>query len=460
MEHIAGIAEYLRTEWLFVLRLIVQIGFSFGVVVFIHELGHFLAAKLVGVGATDFALGMGPEIYGFQWGETRCKLCLFPIGGYVKLIGEEDEEVTPELAAKSLRNKNTLQKITVIVAGPFMNFILAIALFAMVFMVWGVERELPFTLDALAPVVIAGFVDPREPAGKAGMQNGDTIISINNFVITEGKQVRAAINSGGGKPVKFVVKRGFGVKSFTIQPKKVELKNPDSKKIEPVYQVGIAMFPPTPRVVESVIPSSPAAAAGLKNNDIILDFDKQDFSKETRYITREAVTKLLVISKGGKPREAKVTLARAGSAQDIGIVLAPVNRRLGLFPALSNGTKQSLAVFTGTINGIRQMISREVSAGSVSGPIGIIQYASTFARSGLREFISFFAIISVSLAFINLVPFPALDGSLILFFLWEGITRRPLDPRKQGAIIYVGFCVLIGMLILLTLRDLRMWLGI
>jgi regulator of sigma E protease len=220
-------------------------------------------------------------------------------------------------------------------------------------------------------------------------------------------------------------------------------------------------MPPTPRVVEAVAPRSPAASAGLMKGDIILDFDKQDYSKENQYRAAEKVTALLVYRKGAKPDKFGIEIGpdKARIGQDIGLILQPVNQRMGVISAIKVGSWRTVYIIVQTGVAIKMMVNREMTAEGLAGPVGIIQYASTFARSGIQEFIFFFAAISVTLAIVNLIPFPALDGSLIAFFLWEGITKRPMDPKKQGMIIYVGFCILIGLIILLTIRDARLWLG-
>ena len=157
------------------------------------------------------------------------------------------------------------------------------------------------------------------------------------------------------------------------------------------------------------------------------------------------------------PRE--VTL-RIKPGTDIGVALYPVNRRVGPIEAVRLGFDRSGKLFTGFFAGIRMLITREVSTDEIAGPVGIMQYASTFARNGLMDFISFFAFISICLPVINLVPFPALDGAHIVFFLWEGLTGRPLNPERQSLINYVGFCILIGLVIIVTFRDLRLLLGL
>ena len=444
-------------------KLALQIIVAFGVVIFIHELGHFLVAKLVGVGATDFALGMGPEIFGFQWGETRCKLCLFPIGGYVNLVGEEDEDVPEELQHKSLRSKSTWQKIAVIFAGPFMNYVLAVGLFVLILMIWGLPRTLNIEYDDLSTyfeqrsTVVADFVDPRKPAGKAGIKKGDTILKIGDTPVQNQSHMKQVIQESKGKPIRVTIKRDFKEISLKVTPRKSSFKDSSTGKMISQWQIGIYQGVPTPRKVESVKKGSAAARAGVKKGDIILDFDKQDFAKETTYTAKEKETNL-VIYRGKKEEPFEVAFATK-PGQDTGLSLMPVNRRVGPIEASWRGAKQSVMVLGSFIMGLKMMINREVSSDEIAGPVGIVHYASTFARNGLMDFISFFAVISICLAVINLFPFPALDGSHIIVYLWEGITKRRVNADRQRLINTVGLYILLGLLVLITFKDLRMWLG-
>lgn len=427
----------------------VKIVFAFGLVILFHEFGHFLLAKINGVEAPEFALGMGPEIAGFDWRGTRYKLCLFPIGGYVKMVGEEDDDelestVPPE---RNFRNKGPLQKISIIFAGPFMNYILAILLFASCFAIWGVHRELPVSQDSLSKSLIIGQVIPRKPAVKAGFQDNDTILSVNGAVVTGAEDFTTVIRENAEKEVTVTVKRGAETKNIKVTPK--------TNKAKKYGEIGVVLEYPYPRKVMSVATGSPAEKAGLKSGDIILDFDKTAFLEDDFHLY-SSKTDLLVYRDGNQE-----TISVAGEkGSPLGAELEGVFQRLGPIASIVNGFKYSNLLVVAIYENLGSMIRGKVSSEEIAGPVGIAQIAAKYARKGAYEFIQFFGIISISLGVLNLFPFPALDGSRILFHTWEAIIRRPLDPKKEALIHYVGFCCLIALLLFVTFKDVRIALGI
>ena len=288
------------------------------------------------------------------------------------------------------------------------------------------------------------------PAEKAGLKPGDVLVSMDGKALDSTGRLHALMQEGRGNAHTIKFKRGGKSQSLPVKAEHVK------GEMQTTYEDGIFPSVPTPRQVKSVSPDSDAARAGVKAGDIILDFDQQEFARGDTYLAREKQTDLVVYRSGSEPRT--VTLhTRPG--QDVGLTLLPVNKRVGLGQAVVLGFGHSGRLFKGFFEGIRMLFSREVSLDEISGPVGIMQYASTFAKNGFLDFVQFFAFISICLAVINLVPFPALDGAHIMFFLWEGISGRPLNPERQNLINYVGFCILIGLIIVVTFRDLRLWLG-
>lgn len=512
---------------------------AFGIVIFFHEFGHFLLAKLNGVAVPEFAIGMGPEIVGFNYRGTRYKLCAFPIGGYCRMVGEEDDEELESSVPReqNFRYKRPIQKISIVFAGPFLNFILAILLFAIIHMAWGVPQTPP--LDEVPLRATVSSVNEGYPAAQAGLQGGDIILGVDGRRPVETREVIEVIKNNPGNPVEFTILRNGDEKTIEITPRKAEdaeygqigaylsdaidylfdtviiafldprrvgaragLKMDDAlvsvdgenarsagqvkqilcenagneipfvvkrggerktigvtPKLNTVNncgEIGAIFTPPAPRLIEEIVPGSPAYEAGLMAGDIILDFNDDSFPGQDYTLPEETVS--MAVFRGG---EGRIELAVSGATgASLGAELQPLNKKLGPFAAIAEGTRKSWQTVSLIGISLYKMARREVSADDVAGPVGIIQIASSFARSGFRELIGFFATISVCLGMINLFPFPALDGSRIVFHTWEAIIRRPLDPRRENMIHYVGFCILIALILFITYRDLRMLFGI
>ncbi|HOC91835.1 MAG TPA: RIP metalloprotease RseP [bacterium] len=524
------------------IKIAAQIIIAFGLVILFHELGHFIMAKKHGVEVPEFAFGMGPELFGFDFRGTRYKLCLFPIGGYIKMVGEDDDGEDAEAAGvprtANFRHKTPLQKISIIFAGPFMNLILAVLLFGSVYMIWGIPREMPDTGGNLSNSAVAAFVDPRKPAGKAGMKKDDIIVSVNGSAVTdprnaetllmnstekparviarrEGKEVtlkiapnvklekRGKIGAGldnpvavsqgeytKGLPVGFVtegmpadkagIKKGDIILALDGDPvesrqgmiKYIESKLGSNVRIDVLRDdervefkmipekhrwndSGVILMNPSPRLVADVKEGSIAAQAGFRSGDVILDFGGAQFMGDKYSLAASQMA--FLVYRGGEV----ISLAASGAAgNDIGVVLESVSQRVNPVSAVWLGAKQSAVSVVMILDGIVGLIRMKVSADDVAGPVGIIQYAGVFARQGFSDLVHFFGVISVCLGVINLFPFPALDGSRIVFHTWEAIIRRPLDSRREGLIHTVGFAILISLILVVTYRDIRIIIGL
>jgi regulator of sigma E protease len=431
------------------IKIALEVFFGFGLVILVHEFGHFVLAKWNKVEATEFAFGMGPELFGVNYHGTRYKFCLFPIGGYVKMVGEEDN---PELesgvpAERNFRNKKPWQKISVIFAGPAMNFVLAVVIFAGIFMVSGVPREIDVPKERLSQSVLIGFADPRMPAAHAGLKVNDVIQNIDGKPAGNVYRIIKYIRAHPDKPLRFGILRDFKKLEIVVTPKKNNLNR---------GEIGAALFPPQPREIMSVEAGSPAAAAGLRKGDVVLDFGGASFEQD-RFALPESKIALLIF-RPGETKNLTIGIEGAKGAQ-LGAALQPILQRLNPIAAVWQGSARCVLILKLTYLTVSDMIQHKVSTSGVSGPVGIISAASTSARQGFKELLFLIGNISFGIGLINLFPFPALDGSRIIFHLWEWVRRRPLDPRREGIVHYVGFCILIAFMILITFRDIRMWLG-
>jgi len=318
----------------------------FGLVVFVHELGHFGVAKAVGIKVHEFALGMGPKLLGFGKGETQYTLRALPIGGFVRMEGED--EVSSD--AGSFSNKSVAARIAVIFAGPFMNFIFALIVFTMLFYSVG------------TPSTTLREVIPGTPAEAAGVQSGDRVISINGEEMKDWTHVVQTIGKSQDTPLQFILERDKAVITKTITP----IVDSETKQI----MVGII-----PQVKKSL-------SVAVKNS----------FTN-----------------------------------------MAYVVREIGDF--------------------LRRLVFRQVQSGEVAGPVGIISMVGQATRAGWENVLFLAGLISINLGLMNLLPIPALDGSRILFLIFEALRGKPVNPDREGMIHIVGFALLITLMLFVTYQD-------
>lgn len=333
-----------------------------GFLIFIHELGHFLAAKLIGVRVLKFSIGFGPKILGKKIGETEYLLSAVPLGGYVKMYGED---VQGEIIEKkrSFKHQPVYKKIFIVFTGPLFNIVSAVLLFWIIFI---------HGIPVLKPTV--GEVLQNSPALYAGLKQGDKVLEIDGKKISKWFDMAQLIQQSPDKPLNFKVERNGEIIQFTITPEKKESKNIFGEKVV-VGQIGI----------------KPA----------------EDF-----FIKKEA----------------------------------PLN-------ALNKSIQKCYEIVELVYLTIVKIFQRAVSPEVIGGPIFIFQVAERTAQQGLISFLSFAAIISINLGLINLLPIPVLDGGHILFFLIEGIRRRPLSEKFIAVSQKIGIIFLIALMMLAFYND-------
>lgn len=360
-----------------------------GILIFVHELGHFILAKMMGVSVEKFSLGFGPKLIGKKIGETEYLLSAFPLGGYVKMFGEggyieggvddprpEDEtspaditaepvlrELTDDEKARSFAHKPVLARIAIVMAGPVFNLAFAWVIF-IILCLMGV------------PTVTAkiGEVIKDKPAAKAGLQTGDVVTAINGAPVRKWEEIAETVFSCKGKTLAITVKRGDKDISFSIIPEPRISKNLFGEKTNG-YAIGIA-------------------SAG-------------DFVKE--YYTP--------------------------------------------FQAVIKGTEQTWKVIDITVMSLVKMVQRIVPMDSVGGPIMIAKMAGEQAAAGVEPFLAFMALLSVNLGILNLLPVPVLDGGHLLFFFCELIFRRPIPQKIREYAQQIGMALLLGLMVLAFYND-------
>ncbi len=322
-----------------------------GLIILIHEVGHFVAAKLNGVKVEEFAIGMGPKVFSVNKGETDYSIRAFPIGGYVQMLGENEDEEIQSSDNRALCNKSPLVRAVVFGAGAFMNMLLAIAIFMVIIMNFGFR-----TNTIKVPM-------ENSPAASAGLLAGDKIMKVNGSKVITTGDVSVGIALSKGNPIEMIIDRAGQEIKKVINPEMVDNS----------YRIGI-------------------------------EFEKVE-----------------------KPK---------------------------FIEAISESFKEIGSLGKQTFLSLKMMITGEANFKTdVGGPITIIKMSSKAAKAGIWNLFSLIAILSVQIGIFNLIPFPALDGGHIFILLIETITRKKIPPKFVGYVNMVGFMLLMGLMLVVVLKD-------
>ena len=371
-----------------------------GFLVFIHELGHFLCAKKFNIKVTEFGFGFPPRLYGFRYGETLYSINLIPIGGFVKMVGEEDPT-----APRSFANQSVIARIIVLSAGSFMNVIVPIVIFTTLLI-------LPH--DTISGEVTIGGIAPQSPAQISGLKEGDVILKIDDIPVNNHTELIESIKKSRGEPTKFLVRRTRNITGIQTSP---EFSSTEVIELTPRTEI------PKLKVVTEV----------------------SDSSREVSLSSAKAYQSSLKIGD---------TLTQGS----VGILIGTLNpkitqQQLGIWDAVSTSIEKIFLVVTSTFSGVTNWISEGNDPG-FAGPIGIAQVTDQVAEIGIAPVFELMALISISLAIVNMLPIPALDGGRLLFVLIEAIRGgKRISPKTEGFIHMAGFAVLIALIILMSYID-------
>ncbi len=432
-----------------------------GVLVAFHELGHFLAARWVGVKVLKFSLGFGPKIFGRQMGDTEYLVSAIPLGGYVKLFGEDETEaITPEDRRRSFSHQGLWGKVLIVAAGPGFNFILAYLIFTG-WLATGSPLFVPTFKDLSADVEA---MVPGSPAAEAGMQIGDRVTKVNGRDISTRTELFDAVAKSNGQALSLEILRDGQAKTINVVPAKAAASSPQTE--ETAYSLGVEE---TPALVTSVMHGSPAAHAGLQAGDRVVSIDGQpiytwsqmtglvkDHPNQALHleVLRESRRLPLTVT----PSAEKTTVnGRQVEVGKIGIsgpgrsVMRSSNPLLSLYDGLGAtwGWTELTAV------GLYKMIVGDISSKNIGGPLTIANISGEAASQGVSSVIFLIAILSINLGVLNLLPIPILDGGHLLFFLIEGILRKPLGERQREVAQQVGLVLLVGVMIFAFWNDLE-----
>ncbi len=447
--------------------------FVLGVLIFIHELGHFLAAKLVDVQVLRFSIGLGKPFWARRWGETEYALCWIPFGGYVKMAGDDpaeglegevdEEEITTD-PQRHFENKSVLQRFAVIFAGPLANFLLAIVLYQGVFFFQGA--------DTIGGTVIETVQNAAALPGLENVRDRSRVIAVNGVEVQSWDDIVSKVLAGSENNTVLRLGNEQGEDAYRVT---VSTPEDSTRRL-----LAASMVPYTPPEIGGLVPGKPAREAGLERGDVIERIDGQPVAswlEMTRIIHASAGKELeIVVNRGGERISFNITPDKGtipvggGELREVGLIgiERPMKRiKMSLGESLVEGARHTVRVtvmLTGSFaNLVVGLVSRDISLSTakdtLGGPVLIGQMAGEWARSG--RLWSFMAILSINLAILNLLPIPVLDGGHLLFLAIEVVRfGKPLSVNQRMRMIQVGMLLVFALMILATANDIARLFGL
>ena len=432
------------------------------IVVFIHELGHFAAARLLHVGILKFSIGFGPTLWSYTSKKTNTiyALSMIPLGGYLKMYGEQehDSSAPPLRIDLAYSRKPVWVRMVISLAGPLANILLAIVMFSVV---------AGLGITTVKPLV--GSVIPHSIAARAGIEKGDQLIQVGDQKIMGWEQALMVFlpHVGDREPLLIVTKHHSSmVKHYLdLSAWRINAHEPDI-----IHALGFVPYiPPVQPIIAEVISDSPAALAGMHANDLILKVNKTavtDWSQVLTMIRMLPNKEMMILVKRGA-QERLLTVHVGADRVDgevvghVGVVVKfPVLpdsmiqvMHYDFLNAIQVGMVKTGQLFFLNITILKKMVMGHVSLNTLSGPISVFQTAGEASQEGVSVYLSFVGFISVALGFINILPIPILDGGNILFQCIELVMRRPLSMRYQLMGIKLGLFLLFCLMLQATIND-------
>jgi regulator of sigma E protease len=417
--------------------------FVLGVLVFVHELGHFLAARRVGVRVLTFSLGFGPKILKFTRGDTEYCVSAVPLGGYVKMAGENPDDPRSGQPDEFL-SKTKWQRFQILIMGPLMNIVLAVVVLAVVL---SQGAHVAAYRDE-APVV--GVVVKDSPAERAGLMVGDRILSVNDDTVDTWEQLLLQVATKADRDVELAVSRGGQTITVPVRP-----------EAEGRFEVGtLGVMPDTHPLVSSVIAGGPAEQAGLMADDEILAVDGEPMVFRSQLIT--AISENggrnieFTIKRGDETLRLRATPAKRGSRGMMDMYLTDRVKSFqpGPLEAVKLSVEENIESSGLIFRTLAGLFTGETSVRQLQGPVGIAQLSGESASEGWVPLFSLMAMLSINLGILNLMPIPVLDGGHILILMLEGIARRDFSMRVKEKMLLAGFVVLMMLMVTVIYNDL------
>jgi regulator of sigma E protease len=432
-----------------------------GIVVFVHELGHFLAARLVGIDVEAFSIGWGKPILKKNIRGVEYRIGMFPLGGYCKMRGENEFQEAWENRQKeappvkgTFFGASPFRRIVVSFAGPLFNLIFAVLVLSVI---WGIGFEVN-TLENR--IILASDINPgqRYPADEAGLVSGDRIIGINGKKTAYYHEIQEQIAVNPEKNLSLTVDRDGAILNLAVRP--------NLDKSSGAGKIGVYFW--TDPVIEAVAAGSPASEAGLKPGDRLLRVNGEAI--------RHSVDLIKIL--GNTPSSLSLEYERRGrtenavifpvygenGAADLGIVYGYIRYRTPVLSppaALAKGAAETWKTLVVSLRSLSLLFRGIDLTQAVSGPVRITYMVGDIAAegfgqsfgAGIRSMADFLALISIALCIMNLLPLPVLDGGMIVLFIVEAIKRKPLNPRAISAFQTVGAVLIFGLMIFAVFGD-------
>ncbi len=433
------------------LTTIVAFAFALGSLIVVHELGHYLVARLCNVKVLRFSIGFGRVLASRRYGpdQTEWALSAFPLGGYVKMLDEREGEVAPEELPRAFNRQSVYRRFLIVVAGPLANFLLAIFLYWLIFM---------HGVPGIKPVI--GTVAPGSPAAEAQFAPGDIIVRIGQQAVTTWQDARWIL-------LKYAVERATAAIEVQNERGEIHRRNLDMSRLRAedldsdfLRALGFSRLQlPLPPVIGRVIPGGAAERSGLQANDEIVAIDDQPVARWDQVVAAISASPdrqlVLSVKRGGSALQIAVTpvgavdkdgrIGRIGAAPFIDSAAMQkhmVEVRYSPSESVVKALERTWDTSVFSLRMLGKMIIGEVSLKNLSGPITIADYAGQSAQVGWVSYVLFLALISISLGVLNLLPIPLLDGGHLMYYMLEIVKGSPVSDKAMEIGQHVGMAVL------------------